>query len=634
MSEFRRIYPNTGRILNDGGKNNKFPATIILDNESPDCANVVIADGAVGTREGIQKLNTQAIGSFVGDGLYTRRAMTGAETMIAFAGGSAWQLAGTTFTTIASAQSVFTAGVRVATAQYENHLFVGNGGVIPYKYNGTDWTRHGVYPPTVTFTAATAPTGTGLTGAYSYKMSWVNSQAAEGDVGPVSNTFTAANENIRLTSLPVAPQSFGVSSRRLYRTEAGGTTYKRVVEIADNTTTTYDDAKADGNLGSNAPIDKGVPPKYNTIVYHQNRLFMNDVDNPNFWWYTDLGEPYTVASTNFLQIGDSSTDNVKAQGVYDNSVFVICERSPWIVYMPDTTPGNWKVIKSKAAIGTKSPHAISNYDNKLFVPAIENGKFVGFAALSGDSVEPSASLLTISSAGSTLKSDRIEPDMFDVQESFLQNISSIVYKNKIYATFTFDSPNIVNNRVYVMDFGISNLKKSQKEAWIPWTGINASQFTVYNGSLYYISSIANGFVYKATDTGVYNDDGAAINSYYYTKEFSGFANETSYHKDWRYINMLIDTAGDYFMNLNYKVDSDVGSGNTIPIDLNPGGSLWGSMRWGIDMWGGGSMQRDHKQSLGGARGERIQFMFSNQNTVNQRFKVHGIRFTYNLKGYR
>src|SRR5688572_16016774 len=132
----RRVYPEKGVILFDGGLNSKYERSIIPDNESPDCANVIFDNGSVGTREGFTKLNTTAIGSFTVDGIYTRRVDTGGETMVVFAGGSGWQLGGSTFTTIGSAQSVFTAGVRVAAAQYENHMFVGNGGVIPYKYNG------------------------------------------------------------------------------------------------------------------------------------------------------------------------------------------------------------------------------------------------------------------------------------------------------------------------------------------------------------------------------------------------------------------------------------------------------------------------------------------------------------------
>ena len=137
-------YPQKGRVALDGGLNTKYERSLIPENESPVCLNVVFTNAAVETRPGSTKLNTAAVGSFAYDGVYTRRDANGAETMVVFAGGTAWGLAGTSFITIGSAQSVFTAGVRVGTAQYENHLFIGNGGVTPYKYNGVAFTRHGV----------------------------------------------------------------------------------------------------------------------------------------------------------------------------------------------------------------------------------------------------------------------------------------------------------------------------------------------------------------------------------------------------------------------------------------------------------------------------------------------------------
>ena len=158
-SRYEVIYPARAGVLFDGGLNTKFERSIIPDNESPDCLNVVFTNGAVATRGGTSKLNTTAVGSFVFDGLYTRRGDDSAETMIAFAGGSAWGLAGTTFTTIGSAQSVFTTANRVAAAQYRNNLFIGNGGVIPYKWNGSDFTRHGVYPLTNTVSIMCAAAG-------------------------------------------------------------------------------------------------------------------------------------------------------------------------------------------------------------------------------------------------------------------------------------------------------------------------------------------------------------------------------------------------------------------------------------------------------------------------------------------
>lgn len=632
MSDFRKVYPPAGKNLLDGGLNSKFEKSIIPDNESPDCLNVVFENGAVGTRNGFKKINTAAVGSYVCDGLYTRKGTNNAETMVAFYGGNGYTLNSTSLVTIPSAQSVFTLANRVGAALMENHLFIGNGGVIPYKYNGTDFTRHGVYVPTMTASFFTGAAGN-PSGAYQYKVVYVNSALVQGNPSAASTTFTVTNQKISLTCLPIAPQSWGVSTRQLYRTVTSGATFLRVATISDNTTTTYLDDIADASLGAVAPSEKGVPPNYSTIVYHQNRLFMNDADNPGFVWYTDINEPYTIATTNFQIVGDQSGDLVKGFGVQDNHLVIFCERNIWVIYMPDTTPANWRVIKAKSSYTSKSPHGNFTYNNKVGFPAMQNDKFVGVAALVGDTQEPSADLLTNATMASDLKSDRLEPDMFDIQETYVGNISSIVFKNKAYIAMTKASGNTTNNRVYVMDFSVDTLNRNKKEAWAPWSGINVAQFTIYSGSLYYGSSTANGFLFKE-DVGVYADNGAAINSYMWTKEFVGYKGEESFHKDFRFANFLVDLPGAYYMNVGIKTDSDGGTGTEYAVSVNPNSQLWGTMVWGVNVWGGGNSQEDIKFPLSGARGKRIQFKFSNQNTINQKFKVHWMNFTYNLKGPR
>ena len=626
------VYPAKGRITFDGGVNSKFERSIIPDNESPSCFNVVFSNGAVETRSGSSKLNTTAVGSFVGDGIYTRRANDGSETMIVFAGGTAWALTGaSTFSTIASAQSVFTAGVRVGTAQYENHIFVGNGGVTPYKWNGVAWTRHGVPQATGAVTVASQAVGV-LTGQYNYKIAYLNSQSVLGDVGTATVTFNAAGATLRLTGIPTAPQSHGVSARRIYRTEAGGTTYKQLTTINDNTTTTYDDNTADASLGATAPTDQGEPPKYSVIAQHQNRLFCNDAANPNYIWYSEALEPYTFKTTNFLPIGDASFDLIKGIDVYDNSVVVRCERASYMIYMPSTDPSDWRTIKIRSPYGSRSPFGSFPYNNKLMYPAMESGKFVGFAAIGGSTIDPDSTSLDFSRAGSDLKSNRIEPDMFEVQEAYVGNISAQVFKNKAYIAVTSGDGTTTNNRIWVYDFSISNLKK-QEASWVPISGLAAAQFTVYDGKLYYVSSTATGFVYRL-ETTTYNDNSAAIDSYFWTKEFSGLKGHETYEKDFRFANILVELVGSYFMKLNIRVDSDTGEGTSKTISLDPGGTTWGSFNWGAANWDAGRGQRDVRVPLGPARGKRIQFRFGNQNAVNQAFKVHSMQFTYNLKGKR
>jgi hypothetical protein len=634
MSSFgRKIYPEKDRLTFDGGLNTKYERSIIQDAESPDCLNVTFNNGAVQTRYGFSKLNTASVGTFACDGLYTRHDQTTAQTMIAFFGTRAHQWTGSTFSTIPSATSVFTAGIRIGSAEYQNHIFFGNGGTVPYKWNGTNFTRHGVYPPTQTATVASQATGV-LTGDYRYKYSTVNSQSVESDVGPISVTFTAASGTLRVSALQTFAASYGVNARRLYRNSiAAPSTYKRVAEIANNTATTYDDNIADASLGVVAPTDNGVPPNWSFCIYHANRLFMNDANNPNYVWYTELGEPYTVASTNFRKIGDNTSDLVRGLGVWENSVYVYCDNSAALIYMPDTDDANWVDVKVKGAYGSKSPFGVFNFLNKQMFPAIQNTKFSGFGVVAGNTMLPSSTLLSVSSAGSDLESDRIEPDMFNINESAVGRISSVVFKNKAWISVPYGTSQTTNNRVYIFDFSIATLNKLKKPAWIPFDGFAAEQFTIYSGNLYFGTSASTGYVYMA-ESGLYSDDGSAIDSYFWTKEFGGEKGHFNFQKDFRYAKILNENSGDWFMDVGYRVNSDLGDGNTKQVNLDPGGSLWGTMVWGRDMWGGGTAQAENRIYLDGARGERIQFKFSNQNTVNQAFKVHGLNFMYNLKGFR
>lgn len=552
--------------------------------------------------------------------------------MVAFAGGTMWQLGVSTFSTIASAQSVFTAGVRVGTTQYENHMFIGNGGVTPYKYNGTDFTRHGVPAPTTTMSVASNGAGN-LTGDYRYKVAFVNSASVFGDVSPATATFTvSATGQNRLTSIPVAPQSHGVSARRIYRTDAGGIVYKFIATISDNTTTTYDDNVASSAAGSAAPTDNGEPPKYSVAVNHQGRLFVNDSANPGYVWYSEVFDPYTFKSTSFQPIGDQTRDLVKSLAVYDNQILVGCENGSYLFYMPTTDPTDWGVIKVRTDYGSKSPFSTFLYNNKIMFGAMQNDKFVGFCAISGSNIDPEASYLDASTNESDAKSSKIEPDMFEVQEFYAGNISAMVFKNKAYIALTYGDGSLTNNRVYVFDFSKSNVK-NQEAAWSPITGVSAAQFTVYAGNLYYIESTATGFVNRLETTS-YTDNGTAINSYLWTKEFSGNPGHENLQKDFRKLKLLVEKSGAYYMNVGWRVDSDNGAGTVKQIDLSSDADLWGTKNWGTMTWGSGKAQEEVTLSLGQTTGKRLQIMFSNQNTTGQKFKVIGLNFTYNIKGRR
>ena len=88
------------------------------------------------------------------------------------------------------------------------------------------------------------------------------------------------------------------------------------------------------------------------------------------------------------------------------------------------------------------------------------------------------------------------------------------------------------------------------------------------------------------------------------------------------------------MNMYTKTDSYIGDGSLSTIYLDPGSSVYGTAVYGIDNYDPGKRIAEYKIPVGGYKGKRIQFKFTNQNTANQKFKLVGMTLSYNLRGKR
>lgn len=642
---FDVTYPPKGEITFDGGMNSKYSRALIAENQSPDCLNVTSDGNAVGTRGGTQKFNSVSVGTFACDGLFTRHASTGTESMVAWFGGTFYQASNTTFVTVPSGQSIWTAGVKVSAAEYENYLFMGNGYTVPMKWNGTSLTRHGVYPPTSvpTYSSFGASGSTGAAnGTYYYKITNVNSSSVEGNPSSNSTAMCVACQTVNLSEIIVGPASYGVSARRIYRTKGNSgvsSTYYRIAEIADNTTTVYADTAADSALVTAAPSDNGVPPKYNAIIQHGDRLFCNDVDNPSFLWYSEVGEPFTWSLLNFILVGDATADLLRSFQIQDDTLIMGCDKSVFTLYMPDSSDDStWLPPKrTRSGYGCKSPRGMFRFGNRVGFPALENFQFMGFAAIRNGDADTSETLLTTSSIASDLISDPIEPDMMLVPENMVERINSMVFEGKAYITIAYGVNQTTNNRVYVLDFTREALDTADKSdlAWYPWSyaSLAPGPMTVFNNSLYFGTDSTTGFVYKMNFS-TYSDDGAAIDSYYTTKEFSGRQQDINTTKDFRRFELLYQLVGSYYMSVGYRTDSSSGDFLLQNISVTPGGSLWGTFTWGVNQWSAGFQEGESTIFQPASRGKRIQFSFTNQNTAGQQFQVIRMKFSYNNKGRR
>lgn len=147
-----------------------------------------------------------------------------------------------------------------------NYYAVIDAGIFRYAQDGGAWTDVLVPAGTPAAPTATKVTGTGLgVGVYKYKVTFLSGggETTPGTDGDV--TTTSGDQKVDLSDIPVGQA--GVTGRNIYRTAVGGTTYKLLTTITDNTTTTYVDTTADSSLGVDAPTVDTSTILFNTTVW-------------------------------------------------------------------------------------------------------------------------------------------------------------------------------------------------------------------------------------------------------------------------------------------------------------------------------------------------------------------------------
>ncbi len=199
-------------------------------------------------------------------------------------------------------------------------------------------------PATPTQTASVVPgyalsDATAMVGTYYYYATFVNSAGLETNPGPVSQAVTPTVGAVQLSAIPVSSDS-DVVKRRIYR-EGGelGSAYQ-VVELEDNTTTTYLDRQTDlalEELGilmptTNDPPPAGVAtdnvgvvgPYFNQLLaWKNNKLYWSQDGVPLFPGSED-GEP----TGNWVNVGESD-EKIQTITLHARLAAIYKERTVW-----------------------------------------------------------------------------------------------------------------------------------------------------------------------------------------------------------------------------------------------------------------------------------------------------------------
>lgn len=145
----------------------------------------------------------------------------------------------------------------VSLAELRTHLYIDTSNAEPAP---------GV--PTVALAGAGA--GNVNSGAHRYRVTFVTADGeTEGGTISAAVTTTAGDGRVSVSAIPLGGSA--VTSRKLYRTAAGGSTYLLLATISNNTATTYADNIADASLGAEAPSTNTTTDPFLTSILKSAR---------------------------------------------------------------------------------------------------------------------------------------------------------------------------------------------------------------------------------------------------------------------------------------------------------------------------------------------------------------------------
>lgn len=230
-----------------------------------------------------------------------------------------------------TAQTGFTASASMEYAMYQNRVYMDNSvdapGVydITASYGGVSYTppqykAMGAQPPGSAVTFA-ADSGTGLTGSFHYKVTFLYYGFEESNGGAASALHTVANKTINLTAVPIG--GYGVTARKIYR-DANDGNYLLVGTINDNTTTTFADATTAGTTP--IPTSNNTPPVFSYIALNLSRLWVAGVSGtPTTLYWSNPGLPDIFDPNNFIVCNPK--DPIQAIYVYQGIVIILNRHS-------------------------------------------------------------------------------------------------------------------------------------------------------------------------------------------------------------------------------------------------------------------------------------------------------------------
>lgn len=301
--------------------------------------------------------------------------------------------------------------------------------------------------------------------------------------------------------------------------------------------------------GSTVAVVAGSPPASKFCIFHKNRFWVVDANNPTKLVFSELGDYQQYLSTNFIYApSPKSGDPIVGLKVFQDNLIIFTRKTKYILFGDD--PGNFVLRQSSGKKGAVNQNVIQSDPNYIYY-------------LSDDGV------YRYNGSEDELVSDFIQTEIDTIVD---KTECSAVIHNNYYRLYYGTTGSTVNDSCVLWD--------TLNNFWLRDSGTYIDKAFVNESNELYEGSSLVGALYEAEQA--YSDLGKPIEFVYWTKYFGDGLRKILLR---RVIPSIRLQTQPYDLNVYIDIDQR----NTIPlrysIDAQASGELWG----GGETFGGGSL---------------------------------------------
>lgn len=386
----------------------------------------------------------------------------------------------------------------------------------------------------------------------------------------------------------------GASNAQLYQSTGGNfsaigsanlTNSKPVwFEVANDVLFGFNGSEVVDWDGTTVTKNRATLPNGFYAKWFHNYLFVGNTSaNPNRMFWSNLGDPKTFTSANFVDVNPGDSDQIMGLVGFpgQDELLVFKRNTIWSI-----TGFSGSSFSSTTIAAQNTNSRINGYGTVAPFSIVPVGNEVYFFSMLGStpvirSLRKTINAVTI---GGGVVSDSIRTTMNNINKSKLSIIEGQFDGRYIYWAVPTGSSS-TNNQIIVLDTWEINTSKGVYP-FTTMSGKNASYMALSTipgySQIYFTDSASTGLVFKF-DTSVNTDNGTAITMDVQTRDYSSTASNKT---KWFYGYLTYDTGSAANLAVNARIDRATNFTNQTNISMQGNSPGLGSFILGTSLLGG------------------------------------------------